>query len=744
GEGHVETVGTDDVDRGEADDVDDNSAVDIGSASVPVITGLVPTPTRWPVEGEDAAAPMRRPSIPGVPVASTQDDDADPASEVDISESENSEGSRSEDRAASSSSDDAGTTPVAPQVQAGSLITDTGSIRLPGETMLLGAGTSHASLDTGSVPVFAGGIELDVDLEDDVDDVAEPVEVLAADGSALPIAPAEAGDLTGLIVPISTAALIGVPAAATVTAPAIADEAVNGHASADAPAPDRAPAPAPRAADDVDAPVDSLEPTPQDLRVAGAGRQFWMWLAPNTSALTLGLGAVLLGSGLSARQSILATVVGLLLAALPLGLTTLAVARSGQPSAVVSRASFGTAGNIVPTILLLIVRLFWIAMLLWLLATSVDSLVFESGYDLFVDPAIAAIVALGLLGAGATVVAAFGLAVITRVQAILTVLAVVSVGALVAATASRLDLDRITGSVDGDAFTVVAGAMIVLALLGTAWAGIGGDIARRQRSGGSGAAVAASTGLGATLPALVLITWGALLAASDDALSVGLQTDPVATIAQSVPGWYPLPLLLAVSAAILAGISTMGYSGGLTLMALGVPVSRLSATILVMLVGVAGGGAILAIVPGLTPMLVDIVPALAVPVLAWAGIVATEVLLRRRPLDARSLLSRGGAYPAVRWGNLGALAVITVIGWGLLSPSQGWFEAEGYLWRILGIDTDAGLGATDIGVAAALVLGMLTPLVLGIAAIRRQEGGEVVDRPVRLGGSSPVVAPLEG
>ncbi|MET0590150.1 MAG: hypothetical protein ABWZ77_03145, partial [Naasia sp.] len=123
GEGHVETVGTDDVDRGEADDDDDDdgSAADIGSASVPVITGLVPTPTRWSVEGEDAAAPMRRPSSPGVPVASTQDDAADPASEGDTSDGGSSEGPRSEDQAASSASDDAGPTPVAPQVQAGSL-----------------------------------------------------------------------------------------------------------------------------------------------------------------------------------------------------------------------------------------------------------------------------------------------------------------------------------------------------------------------------------------------------------------------------------------------------------------------------------------------------------------------------------------------------------------------------------------------------------------------------------------------
>ncbi|MDO9589566.1 MAG: cytosine permease, partial [Microcella sp.] len=115
----------------------------------------------------------------------------------------------------------------------------------------------------------------------------------------------------------------------------------------------------------------ALEPTPAELRTGRSIRLFWMWFAVNSSIVSLALGAVLLGLGMSLRQSILAALIGVAVSFLPLGLGTLASKWSGQPTMVVSRATFGTAGNVIPAVLAALTRLVWAGALLWILGIGV-------------------------------------------------------------------------------------------------------------------------------------------------------------------------------------------------------------------------------------------------------------------------------------------------------------------------------------------------------------------------------------
>ncbi|BDI22919.1 hypothetical protein L3i23_16950 [Herbiconiux sp. L3-i23] len=627
--------------------------------------------------------------------ASTGDGQAEPVAVADTSDTS------APDDAFEEIDDAVVVEPVAPDAVA----VTTGSIPISFDPSVIADERSRA--DTGSIPVLSGPIELDVDVDatDGVDDVAAPFEAVPGSAAApLPVAPPEPGQHTGPIVPISTASLIGVPPVLPVP-----DEYEV----------DAEPEPEPRVE------AIGIEPTPIDRRIGDVARMFWLWIAPNTSILTFALGAVVVGAGLSARQSIVAVLLGVVLACFPLALTTLAVKRSGQPTAIVSRASFGVVGNIVPTVLLLVVRLFWVAVLLWLLSVTTASLTFESGYDLFVEPRIAGVVALAVFGLGAGVVAVFGFRVLAALQAVLGILGVVVAGLVVALTAPLLDFANISGTTDGDWLGVLAGAITVFSLLGTAWAASGGDLARYQHPESSSGATIAMTSLGAALPSLLLIVWGVLLASSDEAVSVGLQTDPIATITGALPGWYPVPLLLALVISVLSGVAAIVYSGGLTLLATGVRARRSVASGIVAAVGILAAFGMLALLPSLTPVLLDLAPTLAVPVAAWGGIVAGEMLLRRRGFDASSLLRRGGVYADVRWSNLIALVVITVLGLGLISGTQGWFLFEGYLWRVLGVATDTGIGSADLGVLIALVLGVLTPIAFSVPTIRRQEAAEV-------------------
>ena len=226
---------------------------------------------------------------------------------------------------------------------------------------------------------------------------------------------------------------------------------------------------------------------------------------------------------------------------------------------------------------------------------------------------------------------------------------------------------------------------------------------------------------GATLPPFALIAWGAMLAASDHALAKGLTTNPLAAIASLLPAWYPAPLLAAAAIGLLSGAVLTMYSGGFALQALGVRVRRSFGTFIAAILVLATGAALIFVVTDFSSLLRDLVITVAVPVAAWAGIFAAEMMIRTRRFHAPSLLAPGGLYPQVRWLNFLALIIISGIGLGLVTSSIPGLQWEGFLYGILGIGSHNLLASSDSGVFVALLLGILVPLVGGVPAIRRQE-----------------------
>ena len=99
-------------------------------------------------------------------------------------------------------------------------------------------------------------------------------------------------------------------------------------------------------------------------------------------------------------------------------------------------------------------------------------------------------------------------------------------------------------------------------------------------------------------------------------------------------------------------------------------------------------------------------------------------MIRTRRVHSPSLLSSGGVYPRVRWVNTIMLIVVTGIGWGLTTATVTGLQWQGYLWALLGVPLDDSLAAADLGVAIALLLGLLTPIVAGIPALRALQSAE--------------------
>jgi purine-cytosine permease-like protein len=466
-----------------------------------------------------------------------------------------------------------------------------------------------------------------------------------------------------------------------------------------------------------------IEPTALDLRTGRAARLFWLWFAANSSVVSLGLGAVVLGTGMSLRQSIVATLAGVAISFLPLGLGTLAGKWSGQPTMVVSRAAFGHAGNILPAALAVITRVFWGGVLLWLLATAVAQVLVGAGLDAGLGTQIWQLIGLVVGFVIATVVAVFGYGFVARLQLVLSIVnGLLIVGAAVL-TFQHLDFAKALTVPDGSWILAVGGAAIVFSVIGLAWVHSSSDLARYQRPGASGSGGAAMlwATFGATLPPFLLICWGAILAASDPALASGLQTNPLAAIASLLPAWYPVPLLAAAGLGLLSGAVLTIYSGGFAVLAVGLRLRRSMTTLVSAVLVLAVSAALLFLVPDFSAIARSLIITIAVPVAAWAGIFAAEMMIRTRRFHTASLLAPGGIYPQVRWLNLIGLIVISAISYGFVGSDVAGFQWQGFLFTAIGVSPTDPFGASNIGVFIALLLGILVPLAGGISAIRRQE-----------------------
>jgi purine-cytosine permease-like protein len=464
-----------------------------------------------------------------------------------------------------------------------------------------------------------------------------------------------------------------------------------------------------------------LEPTLQAQRAGRAARLFWLWFAANASVVSVALGAVMLGTGMSLRQAIVASVIGIALSFIPLGFGTLAGRRSAQPTLVVSRAAFGLTGNAVPAALAIVVRVFWGGVLLWLLADAVGQVLVGDRADAGLGENAWVIVVLAAGLVVATLVATLGYGLLARVQLVLSVVTAVLIVASAVVTLPQVHLDVALTRQDGPWILVAGAAVLVFSFVGLAWAHSGSDLARYQRPGDSGASSMLWATFGATIPPFLLVVWGALLAASNPRLATGLATHPLAALVELLPTWAPIPLLIAAGVGLLSGSVLTLYSGGFAVQAL---VPRLSrpAGVLVAAILVLGAGVALVLLGTDTRMIVrDLAVTLAVPVAAWAGIFAAEIMLRQRRFHSASLLARGGVYPTVRWVNLVGLVVISVIGYGFVVGGRDWLGWQGFGWRLVGVHDSDPLATTDLGVLLALGLGILLPLVSALRTVRRQE-----------------------
>ena len=458
---------------------------------------------------------------------------------------------------------------------------------------------------------------------------------------------------------------------------------------------------------------------------------FWPWCAANISVFGISYGSFVLGFGINGWQAVVAGIVGIVVSFLLVGLVSLAGRRGSAPTMALSRAAFGVRGNSVPSLVSYLILVGYETALV-ALATFATATVFgRLGWsDGDVTKILAFIVVALIIVAGGVL----GFDTVMRLQRWLTILMLVVTVGYIALTVDEVTWSAVGDLPAGDGKAVFGAFVVVVSGFGISWVNAAADYSRYLPRGASSKGIVGWTTFGGSLPLVILITYGVLLAGSDPDLSSALAVDPIGALTTTLPDWFLVPFAVVAVAGLVSGALLDIYSSGLTLLTLGLPAPRWVAAAIDGVIMILGTIYIVWFAGDfLTPFFAFLVT-LAVPIAAWCGVFLADLLLRRRDYDSVDLFDSRGRYGSVNLAGLGSMLVATLVGWGLVvstaadgyPPEAAGFGWQGYLLEPLGLGPklDGPWTYANLGVMVALVLPFLAYLLLGRSEIRRQEALE--------------------
>lgn len=445
---------------------------------------------------------------------------------------------------------------------------------------------------------------------------------------------------------------------------------------------------------------------------------FMPWFAANISVLGLSWGAWVLGFGLSFAQAAIAGAIGVVVSFLACGVVAVLGKRGSAPTLALSRAAFGYNGNRLSAAISWMLTVGW-ETVLCVTATLASATVLQTlGWH---NRAGAQIVGFLLTVGLAAFAGILGFDTIMRVQTWITLATGVLTVVYLLLVAPRIDLRALAALPAGGAAAFIGALVMVATGFGLGWVNAAADYSRYLPRTASTPGVIGWTAFGSSLPCVVLVIAGTMLVGSDAALGTAIDSDPIGALATILPTWFLIPFALVAILGLAGGIILDLYSSGLSLLAAGLPVRRYVATAVdatIMTVGT------IAVVLGAKDFLgpfQGFLTTLGVVIAAWAGVMIAEVLLRRRDYDEAALFTPDGVYGSVNWEAIALVAAGTAVGWGfVVNTAASWLGWQGYLLGPLGGRDGAWAGA-NLGVLAALLIGLVGHLALGRGRVRAQE-----------------------
>jgi purine-cytosine permease-like protein len=453
-------------------------------------------------------------------------------------------------------------------------------------------------------------------------------------------------------------------------------------------------------------------------RTGKARSLFWPWAGANVSLLALSYGAFFLGFGISFRQATAAAFIGTIGSFLLVGISSLAGKRSNAPTMVLSRASFGVKGSVLPGALSYLIFVGWETVLVSL-ATLATGTVFSriGGVDNNLALILGFIFAVSLTVFGGVL----GFTVIMKLQKLLTIMTIVMTLVYVLLTVDNINWSVINAIPDGSLQSFIGAVIFGVTGIGLGWVNAAADYSRYLPRSVSSKAVVGWTVLGASIVPIVLVIYGAALSGSSKELSDAISMDPIGALTAMLPTWYLIPFALVAILGLVGGAILDLYSSGLALVSIGVPIKRHQAAIIDSVIMLAGTVYIVWVADNFFYPFQGFLITLGVPVAVWSAIFVADVVMRKKAYSEKDLFDSNGLYGSVNKGSILLMGVGSIIGWGFVTNTFApWLEWQGYLLRFIG-GKNGAWAYSNIGVVMALIIGFVGHIVLARKTISKQE-----------------------
>ena len=452
-------------------------------------------------------------------------------------------------------------------------------------------------------------------------------------------------------------------------------------------------------------------------RQGKASSLFWPWCGANVSLLALSYGSFFLGFGISFWQATLAAILGTVLSFLLVGVSSLAGKKSNAPTMVLSRATFGVKGSMIPGFLSYLVFVGWEIVLISLATLATGTVFMRLGnLDHNTAMVIGFVIAVGLtVSAGV-----LGFAVIMRIQRVLTIVTIAMTGVYISLTFGEVDWTAISALPSGSAQGFI-GAMIFGATgIGLGWVNAAADYSRYLPRSTSSKSVIGWTVFGASIVPITLVIYGAALSASNKDLSEAIAGDPIGALTTILPSWYLIIFALVAILGLVGGAILNLYSSGLTLISIGLPVKRHVAASIDAVLMLMGAIYFVWIADDFFFPFQGFLITLGVPIATWSAIFVTDVLMRKSYHET-DLYKTNGRYGSWNMGSIAVMALGTFVGWGFVTNFfASWLSWQGYFLGLIG-GKEGAWAYANLGVFLALLIGFVGYFLVARSSIAKQE-----------------------
>jgi purine-cytosine permease-like protein len=242
-----------------------------------------------------------------------------------------------------------------------------------------------------------------------------------------------------------------------------------------------------------------------------------------------------------------------------------------------------------------------------------------------------------------------------------------------------------------------------MAGLGIGWVNAAADYSRYLPRSSSSRAVVGWTVFGASVAPVILIIFGVLLAANNEALATS--ANPIGVLAQPLPTWFLVPYMIVAVGGLVAGAVLDIYSSGLNLLTLGLKIPRYQSVAIDGVLMIVGNIYLLFFSPNFVGPFIGFLITLGVLLAAWSAIFLTDMFLfrRRGGYVERDLYASEGIYGAVNPAGVVSFLVAAFVGLGLVTSTAPIFSWVGYLLRWFGWE-DSALASSSIGLFIGFIL----------------------------------------